>query len=132
MVEKYLEEIQKIDRKIENKRYEYQILVNLARGVSSPEFGERVQSSGDKQKMAIAVSKYLDVEKEIASLIEKKNEFIRLIEKLPPKEYDLMHKLYVQGMTINEVKADEGKCYSWATALHRRAKKNLERLLEND
>ena len=95
---------------------------------------ERVQSQSNKQKMADAVIKYIAVEEEINECIDKlidtKKEVLAVIEQLNAKEYDVIHKIYVQHLDFNEVAANKKRSYSWVTTVHGRALKNVQKILD--
>lgn len=57
--------------------------------------------------------------------IEKQN-IIKTIERLPEAEYDVLHKIYVQHLTLQEVADDRDISYSLAATIHGRALKRLE------
>ena len=130
----YLLQIRKLDRLINNKLAEVDHWKTVAFSTGSWPEGERVQSSGSKQKMASAVERYIDIQEEINAdidrLIDLKQEVIRTIEILPEKEYDVLHKVYVQGMTFDEVASSADRSYSWATTVHGRALASLQRVLD--
>ena len=96
--------------------------------------GERVQSSGNKQKMANAVESYSDIEANIkqreAEAIQIQNEIIRKISQLEESEYTVLHGVYILGKQYKEIAADEGKSVSWATSVHGTALNNLQQLLD--
>lgn len=100
----YLEQIAKIDLYIKNKLIERQQWVDVALGVTAEIGNERVQSSGDKQRMATAVAKYVDIEEElneqIQSIIDRKRRIISVLEKLDGEEYDFLHMVYVQHIPL--------------------------------
>ena len=131
----FLSQPKKLDLLIKNKLIEKQQWRDLALGITANTEGERVQSSGSKQKMADAITKCIDVEAEIDSLvdrlIDKKKEVIQVIEQLDsPIEYDIMHRIYVQYMTLQEVADHYKKEYGWATTTHGRALKSVQRIRE--
>lgn len=130
----YLLQIRKLDTLINNKLSEVEHWKNVACGTGTYSEGERVQSSGNKQKMASAVDRYVDIQAEINAdidkLIDLKQEVIKTIERLPVDEYDLLHKVYVQGWTFQEVADYSDKSYSWATTVHGRALASLQRVLD--
>ena len=130
----YLLQIRKLDTLINNKLAEVDHWKSVACSTSTYSEGERVQSSGNKQKMASAVERYIDIQKEINAdidrLIDLKQEVIKTIEALPEKEYDVLHKVYVQGMTFDEIADSADRSYSWATTVHGRALSSLQRVLD--
>ena len=133
--QEYLEQVGKLNAMIENKMAEQAQWRGVAYGITSHSEGERVQSSGNQQKMSDAVARVVDLEAEIDDLIDRlidlKQEIIRSIEMLNATEYDVLHKRYIQGMTFDEVGAAKGKSKSWATTVHGRALQSLNGILED-
>jgi len=76
----------------------------------------------------------MDIEAEIDNSIDKlialKQEIISVIEQLPTTEYDVLHKMYVQGMTFYEVAEAKNRTYSWCTSVHGRALKSVQEILK--
>lgn len=132
----FLQSVLKIDKMIENKMYEKSQWVAIATSTTANCNGERVQSSGNKQKMADAVEKYMELEKEIdrhiEELIKNKNEIIHIIEKLPEPEYDLLHKIYIQKKTLYDFAEENNKTYSSVTTLHGAALKKVQNILDKE
>ncbi len=145
---KYLLQIASLNMRISNKLAEKQQWKDIALGVTSSGQSvtvtakgkkelhnmEKVQSSGNPSKMADAIARCIDLEREIDDIIDemidKKKEIIATIEQLNPTEYDVLHKRYIQDMTFDEVGAAKGKSKSWATTVHGRALQNLQALLD--
>lgn len=129
----YLGQLKKLDKLIENKLAERQHWRNIALSISPNMSGDRVQSSGSQQKMADAIHRYVDMEREIDAcvdrLVDKRREIIETIEQLPAIEYDVLHKMYVQYMDYYAVSDAYGKSYSWATSVHGRALQHLQEIL---
>lgn len=125
----YLCRYKKIDLLIANKEAEKQMWLDMATGITAKVGGERVQSSSDHHTMERQVVEAATIDEEIALLKEEKRQIIKTIEKLPPDEYDLLHKVYVQGKSLKEVQVSHGMSYSWATTMHRKAKRSLEKLI---
>lgn len=130
----WLEEVFRMDAMIENKNAEILDWTNKALSITSNMDGERVQSSGNQQKMASAIDKVVDLKREanemIDKLIDHKQEIIKTIEQLKPIEYDVLHKRYIQGMQFDEIGAVRNKSKSWATTWHGIALKNLNKILD--
>lgn len=130
----YLLQVMKIDKMIENKMYEKEHWFTMATKTTQASEGERVQTSGSSQRMADSVEKYVQIEKEIDEAIDcyinKKMEVISTIEQLNYQEYDILHKVYIQGLKLYDVAEIYGKTYSWVTQLHGIALKNLQRILD--
>lgn len=131
----FLSQVKKLDLQIKNKLIEKQQWKDIALGITANMDGERVQSSGAKDKMASAIEKCVDMEAEIDSLVDKlidtKKEVVQTIERLDsPTEYDLLHKKYIQFMTFEEIAECYGREYTTITTAHGRALKNVQALLE--
>lgn len=130
----FLRQLSKINSMIKNKMIEKEQWKSIALGTTANLGTERVQSSGSKQKMADAIDNYTDIEREInehiRELIRKEREIIQVIEQLNSAEYDLLHKIYVQGMSFDDAAIEYGKSYSWVTTIHGRALKNLNDILQ--
>lgn len=131
----FLRQVRKLDLQITNKLIEQQQWKDIALGITANMDGERVQSSGSKSKMANAVEKCVDMETEIDSLIDKlidvKKEVIQTIERLDsPTEYDVLHRRYIQFLSLQEIADHYRKDYGWATTTHGRALKSLQEILD--
>lgn len=138
----YLHQVEKLDSMIHNKQIEVEQWRYIAMGSGSFTEGERVQSSGNQQKMADAVARYIDIETQINADIDRyidiKQQVISTIEKLPANEYDLLHKMYIgimedsctRYLTLDEVADIKNKSYSWATTLHGRALASVQKILD--
>lgn len=129
----FLKQLKKLDKLIENKLAEKEQWKSVALG-TTVQLSEKVQTSGNQQKMADAVGRYIDIESEINdcidSLIEKKKDVISVIEQLNATEYDILHKVYVQYLTLYDVADIYDRSYSWVTSVHGRALNNVKKILE--
>lgn len=128
------------------KQYEKQVTIiascweevakwkGVAHSVTGCTEGERVQSSGSKQKMADAVISYTDIQEDIKQRIaearEIQNEIVRTIAQLKESEYYVLHCVYILGMQFKEIAASKEKSVSWATSLHGTALTNLQAILD--
>ena len=106
----------------------------VALGTTANMDGDRVQSSGSKQQMSEAINKYIDIQREINNsiddLLATKYDVISVIEQLPTQEYDLLHKVYVQGLSFQETAEKMNRSYSWVAAVHGRALLNVQRIMD--
>lgn len=143
----FLCQLKKLDKLIENKLIEKEQWKSIAMGVTSGgesvivkvngknelQNMEKVQSSGNPQKMADAVIRCIEIEAEIDryidELIDTRKDVISVIERLPALEYDLLHKVYVQHITLVEVADILNTTYSNATTIHGRALKMVKTIL---
>lgn len=129
----YMQQVTKLDLMIQNKQIEADQWRSIALGITSHNEGERVKASGSQQKMADAVSRYVDIETQINADIDNyvdiKQQVIRTIEQLPASEYDVLHKIYIQGMELDEVATAKDKSYTWVTTVHGNGLKGLQKIL---
>ena len=119
---------------LNNKMIEKKQLQEIATGTTSRISAERVQSSGSQQKMADAIDRAIDLEAEIneqiESLFRTKREILSVIEQLNATEYDFLHKVYVQFLTLQEVADLYQNSYSWATTIHGHAIAHVQKILD--
>ena len=129
----FLEKVKKIDTIIKNKLIEREQWLSMAMNITANYEGERVQSSGNLQKMSDAIARCVDMQKEIDVLIEQliqaKKDVLSVIEQLDPDEYDVLHMRYIQHMTNNEVAETKGHGAPWASTMHTNGIKNVQRIL---
>ena len=115
---------------------EYAMWQDIALNTTGCMEGERVQSSGSKQKMANAVISYTDIEADIKLRIAEaqaiQNEIVRKIAMLKESEYYVLHGIYILGKQYKEVAASRNppKSTSWATSVHGNALIHLQQLLD--
>ena len=129
----FLLQIKKLDKLIENKMAEAHHWREIASNTSVDMSRERVQSTGNHDIVANAICAYLDIDAEIArrldELVAAKNDVISVIEQLNATEYDILHKIYVQGFTLQEVASLYDRRYEWATTTQGRALKHVQIIL---
>lgn len=130
----YLTQVEKLDKLIENKLKELEQWESMATGISSAPMGaERVQSSGNQQKMADAVYKIVELKNDINRLVDTyidiKQGVIHTIEHLSADEYDVLHKMYIQRLSMREIADMKGKSYKWVKGIHRCGIKNIQEAL---
>lgn len=130
----FLKQYGKIERVLANKIVEKQRWEDIAQSVTASSDGERVQSSGRPSKMADAVARIVDIEREIdevtLSLGQARKDILDVIEQLPTIEYDVLHKCYIQGMTNGDIAESSGREYSWATTRKFRGECKVQQILE--
>jgi DNA-directed RNA polymerase specialized sigma subunit len=131
----FLLQLPKLEALIKNKLIEKQQWKDIALGITPQMSGDRVQSSGNQQKMACAIERMIDIEKElddfVDSLIATRNEVLSVIEQLESDEYDFLHLVYVQHFTLKEVANLKDYSYSWATTFHGNALKKVQKILDS-
>lgn len=110
----YLSQLKRFDFLIENKASEIEQLRSMATSITVATDKDRVQTSGDKDRIGRAVVKILDKEEELEELIERyydqKELIISQIETLETNLYRVLFYKYVNGYTIEHMSMK--MCYS--------------------
>lgn len=131
---KFLKEYKRQQRIIVSCWKEYEMWKDIAFSTTGCMEGDRVQSSGSKQKMANAVETYTDIKSGIrqreVEACKIQEEIIRKISQLEEDEYTVLHGVYILGMQYKEIAANENKSISWATSMHGTGLSNLQRILD--
>jgi hypothetical protein len=127
----YLDQIADLDELIKSKVQEIGRLKDEAKRTSVKLEGERVQSSGSKQKMANTIIKYVHIEQgELQELYEERQEIINTMKKLPYRDYDILFNVYVLGYKLNALPKKYHKSYSWAKQAHKKALNAMQKILD--
>lgn len=100
----YVQQIAKLDALIKNKAFEIK----------------------HAEKLGVDAS---DIKNARKQLIASRQGIIDDMQKLSATDYDVLHKVYVQGETLYEVASDMGKSYSYATKRHGWALQALDRII---
>lgn len=103
-VKEYLRQIKKVDTQIKNKNIEFKQCIELE--LPTETTLERIEELKTVRKAIIAT-----------------------IEQLPEAEYDILHRVYIQGETLYEVAAGRHTSYSLVTTIHGKALKRLGEIL---
>lgn len=127
----YLEQIELMDTKINNKLVELYQLRCLTTSITAPTDKEAVQTSGNKDKIGSIVAKIVDLENEINSMIDDfitiKQGCISTIEKINnPLLYNILHKHYVQYKSLVEIANEENYSYQYIVEAHGSALKAVK------
>ena len=132
--EEYLTQVHKLVKLIRNKKAERELWFDIATGTTKPISPDKVQSSGNPQKMADAVCNKLGVQDIIDQAIEelekKYLEITSTLEMLNDVHYDVLHLLYIQNIPLEDVAARYGKSRRWATNKRGIALRSLQRILD--
>lgn len=127
----YLNQIKTLNESIKSKLLYIGKLKNEAQGTSVKLEGERVQSSGSKQKMANTVVKYVHIEQtELQDLRDRRQAILDTMAMLPILEHDVLFKYYVLGYELKDIAKVYKKSYQWARDKRKHALKLLQRILD--
>ena len=129
----YLGELKKINKLIDIKTEEIQKYYDQALNITARLDGERVSSSGRNDKMAEAVTQYVDKGKEISveihGLLKKKNGIMDTVERLPADEYIVIYEIYVKGSRTKTVADLCDKSESWVVKTHKKALRLINEMI---
>ena len=131
-VEKWLNQVRKMDELIDAKIAERGRLNEIATNISArPLDGMPYNNTGTvSQTMQNAVASIIDLEKEIDRLIDKyvdyKAQVVKALEQLPTVQYGVMHRHYIRYMTWEQVAEDMNYSTVQVWRIRKKALKNLE------
>ena len=129
----YLSQISRLERQIQNKLSEIYQLKTMACSVTVSSDGERVQTSGDKDRLGNVVTKIVDLEKETDKLVDeflsKRNHIIEQIDNMDNEDYYHVLSLRYAGKNTFE---DIAKITYWSLRkvfmIHDKALAEFEKL----
>lgn len=127
----YLLQIERLDSLIKNRQTEISDLWDLVTNISVPTETEKVQTSGNKDRVGMIMAKIVDLESErngfIDQYIKIKENSICAMERLSDiRYYRLLFKRYVEYMDLGDIANDMGYTYGYAKKLHRKALEAIE------
>ena len=131
----YLERYERAATVIPNKLIEIEQWHDIATSITAVMNSESVSSSGSKQKMADAVNRCLDIvydlERQVDELDAIKRDVVHTIEQVrSTREYNLLHKKYIQFMSLQDIADEFDRDYTWVTTTHGRALRSVQRILD--
>lgn len=107
----YLNQIDRINRMINNKLAEIYQLKTMVCSISVSANEDKVQSSSDKDKLGSAVAKIVDLENEINKAIDiyvdKKERIVSQIDSIKDiMEYQVLFSRYIENKTFEQIAED--------------------------
>ena len=107
----YLNQIDRINRMINNKLAEVYQLKTMVCSISVSVNEDKVQSSSDKDKLGSAVAKIVDLENEINKAIDiyvdKKERIVSQIDSVKDiMEYQVLFSRYIEHKTLEQIAED--------------------------
>lgn len=118
---------------------ERQRLIDIATDISGkmPDGMPHSNTGTVSQKMQNAVLSKIIVDGEIknadnaiSAYLDFKKTVITAIEKLPEKQYGVLHRYYIRGMTIEAIADEMGKSTVQIWRIKKKALENLENVIE--
>ena len=131
-VQEWLGQVKKLDQLIDAKLAERDRLNALATDISAkPIDGMPYTDTGTvSQKMQNAVINLVMLASEINKLIDQyvdyKEQVVKTLEKLPDKEYGVLHRYYIRYMTIEQIAEDMGYSVRQVLRIKKKSLQNLE------
>ena len=107
----YLNQIDRINRMVNNKLAEIYQLKTMVCSISVSVNEDKVQSSSDKDKLGSAVAKIVDLENEINKAIDvyvdKKERIVSQIDSIKDiMEYQVLFSRYIEHKTFEQIAED--------------------------
>ncbi len=131
--EEYLSMIEKLNLLINNKMMEREELFTIATKTTQENDG-MPHATGTSDKVGNGSVKLLEKEAEIDRVIDLfydlKQEIIGQIQKLPAEEYDVLHKSFVQGISLADIATEKNKHTDTIKKIRRSGIRNV-RILES-
>lgn len=129
----YLSQIERVDKKIQNKLNELTQLRGLILSISLEIKEVNVQEFGEKDRLGASVAKLLDLEAELNNAIieynEKKNLIISQISSLPDtNQYNVLYGLFVDGKSQKELSVDLCRTVRWIQNVQKSGLRTFEQL----
>lgn len=131
----YLDRIYFLNKKIDAKLAELEILGSLLTKISKELSPDVVQSSGSKDVLGDTVVKIVDLKNEVNNMIDEYvdeyYDVVNIIEQIPDaKEYDLLHKHYIQGKSWAEISREWDNSNTWVHEIKRNAFESVQKILD--
>lgn len=103
----YLNQIERLDKQIQNKLAEIYQLKTMACSVTMANESDRVQKTSEKDKIGLFVARIVQAETECDEMSERRAYIVRQIESIEGTEmYDVLAKKYILKKTEQDI-ADE-------------------------
>ena len=125
----YLNQILRLDRQIENKLAEIYQLRTMAESITVATDKERVDSSGDKDKLGCIMARIVDMEREVDKMVDKRCDIVAQIDGLEDTEsYDVLAKVYILDRDLKAIAIEKSISYKTFSRLYKKALKEFEEI----
>ena len=133
----YLSQIERLDIMIQNKLSEIYQLKTMACSVTVSNDGERVQNSGDKDRMGTTVAKIVDLEREtdelVDSFVEKRKRIVGQIDSIENVDYyNVLSMRYISRDTFETIAEKTNWSIRKVFSLHGKALLEFEKLFGSE
>ncbi len=129
----YLEQIERLDRMIQNKLSEIEQLKHIATLITIAPKEVNVQISSDKDRMGSAVAKLIDLENETDRLvdeyIDKRKRIIEQIDSIKDTNmYHVLSERYISRKDLSVIAVEMGYSFKQICRIHGNALAEFERI----
>lgn len=129
----YLQQIERLDKMIQNKLSEIYQLKTMACNVTVSNDSERVQTSSDKDRLGSTVAKIIDLEKEtdklVDSFIDLKKETMLIIRMIKSERHrEILFKKYLEQKSLYEIAEELGMTDRGCKKAHKKALDEFEKI----
>jgi DNA-directed RNA polymerase specialized sigma subunit len=123
----YLNQILRLDRQIKNKLAEIYQLRTMAESITVATDKERVDGSGDKDKLGCIMARIVDMEREVDKMVDKRCDIVAQIDGMEDTEsYDVLAKIYILDQDLKAIAIEKNISYKTFSRLHKKALKEFE------
>lgn len=118
----------KFERMVTNKINELERYKSLTTSITTDAQSERVQSSGDKDRVGNLVAKIVDLQSEIDNLLFFRSRIIKQMESIDDSdEYQIIYSKYIDGCTMNEISRNINLSRTQVYRKYEQGMRNFER-----
>lgn len=126
--EKYLSQIRRLEKMIDVRNRDLEVLRTRATNISPKLTEDKVQTTIDQDKIGTIVSEIVDKEGEIETLKRKRGLIMAQIEGMEDlNEFYVLSDRYIMGMTFNSIAEDIDKTPHHCMKIHKKALVNFEK-----
>ena len=124
----YLGQIGRLNKQIQNKLTEIYQLKTMACSVTMANENDRVQTSSDKDKIGMFVTRIVQAEKECDELIDRRVYIVAQIDKIEDAEmYDVLAQKYILQKTESEIAEEKDRTERHIRRILSAARRTFER-----
>ena len=123
----YLGQIKRLEMQIQNKLAEIYQLRTMAESITVATDKERVDSSGDKDKLGCIMARIVDMEREVDKMVDKRCDIVAQIDRMEDTEsYDVLAKIYILDRDLKAIAIEKSISYKTFSRVHKKALKEFE------
>ena len=133
----YLRQVALIDRKVDAKCDEIAQLRAMVLRITPTLKDDMVSGGSSQDKLGNTMAKIIDLQAEINadidSLVAAKRAVGHVLDRLDDdRQYDILHKRYIQYKSWEQIAAEMHYTYRWVCIMHGRALKSVDTILQKE